>query len=93
MRSDEFVVERLLSAEKKIEDLEEVVEDLNEMLACKRGEILEYKNFFEILKKRVKKDKYGIAIEFKNYIEDDKDDIEFVKAFFEIDKNESAENG
>ena len=93
MRADEFVVERLIQTEKKVSDLEEVVEDLNEMLAIKRGELIEYQNLVEILKKRFKQDKYGISIELKNYIEDDKEDIEFVKAFLETDKEESAENG
>lgn len=84
MTAEEFLVEKYLAMEKKVKEMEEVIEDKDETIEQKRDEISEYENLIAILKKRLKKNEYGISIEFKNYYEEDREDIEFLRDFFEL---------
>jgi hypothetical protein len=91
MTAEELLVERFIAMEKKVADLEEVIEDKEELLEQKRDEIFEYENLVSVLKKHLKRDKYGFCISFNNYIEKDREDIEFLSEFFELGE-ETAEN-
>jgi hypothetical protein len=91
MTAEELLVERYLELEKKVAGLEEVIEDKEELLEQKRDEIFEYENLVSVLKKHLKRDKYGITIEFKSYIEEDREDIEFLSEFFELGEETKGE--
>ena len=91
MTAEELLVERYLELEKKAADLEEIIEDKVELLEQKRDEVADYENLVSVLKIHLKKNEYGIFIEFKNYIEADKDDLDFLCDFFEL-WEEKAEN-
>ncbi len=97
MTVEELFVERYIQMERKIADLEEVIEDKEELLEQKRDEVADYESLFCslfcILKKRLKRDQYGISIELKNYIEADKDDMELLIDFFELGEETQGENG
>jgi hypothetical protein len=93
MTVEELFVERYIQMEKKVADLEEVIEDKEELLEQKRDEIFEYENLVSILKKHLSRDKYGITIELKNYIEKDKDDLDFLCDFFELGEEKEETQG
>lgn len=91
MTAEELLVERFIAMEKKVADLEEVIEDKEELLDEKRDEVADYENLVSVLKKHLKKNEYGIFIEFRNYIEEDKDDLDFLCDFFELGEETQGE--
>ena len=91
MTAEELLVERYLELEKKVEGLEKVVECNEEFIEQERDEISEYENLVSVLKKHLKKNEYGITIEFKNYIKEDKDDLDFLYDFFELGEEKKDE--
>lgn len=94
MRADELLVERFLELEKKLELSKKIIEDLQYDNETAQEELADYENLVRILSKYLKSTKYGVSFEIKNYIEEEKADIDYLANFFELDlKEENGEGG
>lgn len=93
MRADEFLVERFLKLENNLREERNKAEDLQEDFENAQGEIADFENLVHILSKRIKVTKYGVSFEFKNYIEEEKSDIDYLANYFDLDfKEEKGES-
>jgi hypothetical protein len=94
MTAEELLVERFLELERQAKDAKEAICNLEEEAAELREELEKYETLIAVLCSHLKNTPYGVSIDFKNYVEEDREDIEFLKDFFAIseDKEENAES-
>ena len=90
MRADEYVVEELFAAKAKIAELEEEIESLQDDLNISAEEILGYERLIDVLSKYSTNGTYNFNISLKNYIAEEKNDIDFIKSFIHVE-NADAE--
>ena len=95
MRADEFLVERFLELEKKLREKRKKIEDLQDENDYAQEELADFENLVNILSKYVKVSKYGVSIELRNYVEEEKADIDYLANYFDVEFKEEAqdENG
>lgn len=95
MRADEFLVERFLELEKNLREERNKAEDLQEDFENAQEEIADFENLVHILSKHINVTKYGVSFDFKNYIEEDKADIDYLANYFDVKFKEETqgENG
>lgn len=95
MRADELLVERFLELEKKIKEEKERFEDLQNDYDNLQEELADYANLVNILSKYIKATRYSLCFELKNYIEEEKADIEYLSNYFDVEFKEETqgENG
>ena len=91
MRADEFLVEKYLELEKQYA---EVTQKLFESFAEQEKlteELADFENLVHILSKHLTVTKFGVLFEFKNYIEEDKADIEYLASYFDVEFKEEPQ--
>lgn len=95
MTAEEFLIDRYLKQEEEIECIKKENAELSIALADASEEISDFEKLVEVLCKHLEVTKYGISIDLKNYIADDKCDIDFLSNYFEVDfeDEEEAEQG
>lgn len=91
MTAEEFLINRYLEQEKELADIKKENAELSIALADASEEIADFEKLVEVLAKRIEVTKYGISIELKNYIADDKCDIDFLANYFEVDFDDEEE--
>ena len=90
MTAEEFVVDCYKQLKKDFDEATKIINDLREDIEDKNEEISQYENLVSVLQNHLSVDKYGIInIEFRNFKAEDKDDIEYLKDYFDV---EFAEN-
>lgn len=95
MTAEELLVERFLELEKKVLEKDNQIEDLQDDVDKAQEEIADFENLVHVLSKHINVTKYGVSFEFKNYIEEDKDDIDYLANYFDVEFKEETqgENG
>jgi phage regulator Rha-like protein len=95
MRADELLVERFLELEKKLKLAKKIIDDLKDDNETAKEELADYENLVRMLSKHLKVTKYGVFFEIKNYIEEEKADIDFLANYFDVTFEEETqdENG
>lgn len=98
MRADELLVERFLELEKKYKERTkeqfDKIECLQDDFDNAQEEIADFENLVHILSKRMTVNKYGITFEFRNYVAEEKADIDYLANYFDVEfKEEKGENG
>lgn len=95
MRSDEFLVERFLELEKKLREKRKKIEELQDDVYTAQEELADFENLVHILAKHIDVTKYEVSFVFKNYIEEDKADIDYLSNYFDVELKEETqgENG
>ena len=91
MTAEEFVVDCYKQLRKDFEDAMKIIDELREDIEDKNEEISQYENLVSVLQNHISVDKYGITIDFRNYKSEDKDDIEYLKDYFDVDLEENDE--
>ena len=91
MTAEEFLINKYLEQEKELEAIKKENAELANALADASEEIADFEKLVDVLAKRVEVTKYGISIDLKNYIEDDKCDIDFLANYFEVDFDDEEE--
>lgn len=95
MRADELLVERFLELEKKLELSKKVIEDLQYDNETAQEELADYENLVRVISKYLKVTKYGVSFEIKNYIEEEKADVDYLANYFDVtfEEETQGENG
>ncbi len=94
MTAEELLVDRFLELEKKIKLSKEAIKSLQEDNQSAQKEIADYTNLIFIISKYLKATKYGVSFELKNYVEEEKSDIDYLANYFDVKfKEENGENG
>jgi predicted nucleic acid-binding Zn-ribbon protein len=91
MTAEEFLVECYKQLKEDFDEANKTIEELREDIDGKNDKISNYENLIYVLQKHISVDKYGISIEFRNYKAEDKDDIEYLKDYFDVDFSENDE--
>lgn len=91
MTAEEFLINKYLEQEKELEAIKKENAELANALADASEEIADFEKLVDVLAKRVEVTKYGISIDLKNYIADDKCDIDFLANYFEVDFDDEEE--
>ena len=91
MTAEEFVVDCYKQLKKDFDGAIKIIDELREDIEDKNEEISQYENLVSVLQKHISVDKYGINIEFRNYKAEDKDDIEYLKDYFDVEFAENDE--
>lgn len=85
MTAEELLVERFVKLEKKCEELQEVIEDLQEVLCEKRAEIEEYEKIVDLLQNHYKSGRFGFSFDFGDYEKEYDICVEQLSAYFDLD--------
>lgn len=91
MTAEEYLVDCYKQLKKEFDSAITLVENLREEIEEKNEEIIQYENLVSVIQKHLSSDKYGIDISFRNYKSEDKDDIEYLKDYFDVDFEENDE--
>ena len=91
MTAEEFVVDCYKQLKKDFTEQLKSLTSCVRTLRTKNEEISKYENLVSVLQKHISVDKYGINIEFRNYKAEDKDDIEYLKDYFDVEFAENDE--
>lgn len=95
MRADEFLVEKYLELEGVVENLKKENERLEAEKEVLLSDLSDFDNLVHILSKHISSNKYGVLFELKRYIETDREEIEYLANYFDVEVEEETkgENG
>ena len=91
MTAEELLVERFLEKEQKLEDAEMENLALEEALCDAQAEIADFERIVCIIAQRLKVSKYGVSFELKNYVAEEKADIDFLANYFDVTFEEETQ--
>ena len=91
MTAEEFLINKYLEQEKELDDLKKENAELANALSDASEEIADFEKLVEVISNRLEVNKYGISMELKNYLADDKCDIDFLANYFEVDFEDEEE--
>lgn len=92
MTAEELLVERFLELERKVKNLEEDIEIKQDEVDTAMEELADHDNLVQILSKYIKVTKYGVSFDLKNFIEDEKADIDYLYNYFDLEFDEDDKN-
>lgn len=91
MRADEFLVERFLDLEDKLCQKQKQNEELVDQIEKAQEELADFENLVHILSKHIKVTKWGVSFDFKNFIEEDEADIDYLANYFDVEFKEETQ--